>query len=214
LDVLPPGSPSLHSFPAPEIFAATDAGLFHTLNEGLLWKPVSFADDKPSVTPPIQWIQSSGPSALAVGTNRAAYLSTDAGKTWVACASPLEAAQWYGLASDSKPAGIALAATSHGLFRSSDGCRSWQTAPTGGSGTVSLVVSHPTLSETFVAAQSGRLFVSADGGLEWQALDPQGREVSYPSALVILPSSPQEVFTLLPRRGVFRIGPLALAGTP
>jgi photosystem II stability/assembly factor-like uncharacterized protein len=216
LDVLPIGNPAPHQTAGPEIFAATDGGLFRTANEGLLWKPVPLAatTEKASAPPPIQWIQSSSASALAVGTGRAAYLSTDAGKTWVACAAPLEAAQWYGLASDSKPAGITLAATSHGLFRSSDGCRSWQSARTGGSGTVSLVVSHPTLAETFVVAQSGRLFVSSDGGLEWQALDPQGHEVSYPSALVILPSSPQEVFTLLPRRGVFRIGPLALAGTP
>jgi photosystem II stability/assembly factor-like uncharacterized protein len=215
LDVLPIGNPLPHqSAAAPEIFAATDAGLFHTVNEGLVWKPVALSPDKSAVAPQIQWIQSSGASAVAAGAGHAAYLSTDAGKSWTACAPPLEAAQWYGLASDAKPAGISLAATSHGLFRSSDGCRSWQSDPTGGSGTVSLVVSHPTLAETFVAAQSGRLFVSADGGLAWQALDPQGREVSYPSALVILPSSPQDVFTLLPRRGVFRIGPLALAGTP
>jgi photosystem II stability/assembly factor-like uncharacterized protein len=215
LDVLPSNSALPHQL-VPEIFAATDAGLFRTANEGLLWKPVPLtaASDKPSANSPIQWIQSSGASALAAGADRTAYLSTDAGKTWVACAPPLEGAQWYGLASDSNPAGVALAATSHGLFRSTDGCRSWESASTGTSGTVSLVVSHPIRAGTFVAAQGGRLFISGDAGLQWQAVDPGGREVSYPSALVILPSSPQDVFTLLPRRGVFRIGPLALAATP
>ncbi|HLI84831.1 MAG TPA: hypothetical protein VKV17_12990 [Bryobacteraceae bacterium] len=202
--------------PAAEIFAATDAGLFRTANEGLLWKPVPLAGqaDPAAGQSSLQWIQSSGASALAAGSDRAAWLSTDAGKTWTACARPLDVAQWYGLASDSKAEGVALAATSHGLFRSTDGCRSWSPASTGASGTVSLVIAHPSRPETFVAAQGGRLLVSGDGGLVWRQLASRGSEVSYPSALVILPSSPEDVFTLLPRRGVYRIGPLALAGAP
>jgi photosystem II stability/assembly factor-like uncharacterized protein len=214
LDVLPSSASPPHAAAIPEIFAATDSGLFRTANEGVVWKPVPLAGAADKASPTIQWIESSGVAALAAGSDRAAYLSTDGGKTWTACARPLEAAQWYGLASDSKPDGVALAATSHGLFRSTDGCRSWAPASTGASGTVSLVISHPSRPETFVAAQGGRLLVSSDGGMVWHELDPQGREVTYPSALVILPSSPQELFTLLPRRGVFRIGPLALASAP
>ena len=102
---------------------------------------------------------------MAAITRSGAFLSDDGGSSWTACGQPVVDAVWYGLAADSKRAGVTLAATSRGLFRSTDGCTSWR--PVGGGldqGTVSVVISNPQHAGDALAAQYGRIFQTTDGG--------------------------------------------------
>jgi photosystem II stability/assembly factor-like uncharacterized protein len=198
LGVLPPGGT--------ELLAGTASGLFRSSDAGASWKPVVI--DKNSVSPRIDWIQLSGQSVAALGTGRSAYFSEDGGRSWALCAPPVPDVQWYGLAGTLKPERSAVTATSHGLFRTDDGCRSWTPAETGTSGTASMVLSHPTRPDQFIAVQNGQVVYSADAGLRWLPLGDGAPGASYPSAIVVLPDDPERMFVLLPRRGVFRTGPI------
>jgi hypothetical protein len=113
---------------------------------------------------------------------------------------------WYGLALDSGRSGRALAATSKGLFRSTDNCFSWQPVRGGlEQATVSTVVSHPQRSGEALASQFGRIFRTTDGGNSWYSLEDDGRNGAYPSSLLILPAAPRRLFALFPRRGILSI---------
>jgi photosystem II stability/assembly factor-like uncharacterized protein len=107
------------------------------------------------------------------------------------------------LAFDKGAEHTALAATSAGLFRSSDDCRTWTRAGGGLSAdTVSVVLFHPTRAGEAFASQDGRVFRSTDGGRNWLPIDDGSDERFWPSALLVLPEAPDRVFALFPRRGV------------
>lgn len=146
------------------------------------------------------------PMALTATT---AYVSKDRGTTWTACGSPQEGATWYGLAFDAGPkastSGVtAIAATSAGAFRSTDGCTSWSAVREGlRAETTSLAMFHPVRRGEAYVSQGGRVFRSFDGGMQWAPLDDDSGAVSGPSSLFVLPSAPDRLFALFPRRGVF-----------
>jgi len=186
------------------VLAGTASGLFRSNDGGTSWRAVALGPPDQ----PVQWIQSSGTEVVAAGNNLAAYLSADGGRTWQTCASPLAEAEWYGLTGSPLPGGVALAATSHGLFRSTDGCRSWASASTGFRGTVPLVITHPTRPDEFIVVQDGHVLISANKGIDWQPAVEEGHPATYAAAVVVLPSNPEMLFVLLPRRGVFRTVPM------
>ena len=144
-------------------------------------------------------------------------MSLDAGVTWKACGEPAPSAAWYGLAFDNgRTDGMtALAATSTGLFRSTDGCRSWIKAiglhGAADSDTVSIVLFHPTHAGEAFAAQGGKVFRSTDQGQHWSPVDDEGRGYSWPSSLFILPEAPDRIFALFPDGECY---PTALSRTP
>ena len=155
----------------------------------------------------VRSLQRSGNGTLAVLTAHGALVSSDAGGSWQTCVSPAPSSVWYGLALDAEtPARkelTALAATSTGLFRSTDGCRSWTSSGHGlKPETIGLVLFHPTRPGIAYASQGGRVYRSTDAGLEWLPLDDQEAEL-WPSALLVLPSAPERLFALFPRRGIF-----------
>ncbi len=179
------------------LLVGTSAGLFR--RRGASWTAVGL----PVGRRPVELLQSSGGGVVAAVTSGRAFRSDDAGSSWTPCGQPAAGAVWYGLALDSVPTGRALAATAQGLFRSTDGCASW-TPVRGGlePSTVSTVLFHPRRAGEALAAQFGRIFHTTDGGLSWSPLDDQGRNGSYPSALLVLPAAPQRLFALFPRRGI------------
>jgi hypothetical protein len=69
--------------------------------------------------------------------------------------------------------------------------------------TVSLVLFHPTRSGEAYLSQGGRVFRSIDGGMKWAPMDDDSAGNSGPSSLFVLPSAPNRLFALFPRRGVF-----------
>jgi Uncharacterized protein related to plant photosystem II stability/assembly factor len=180
----------------PPFLAAAASGIFRSLDAGLTWKRAL-----PLTGARVQSFQSSGESVVAAMTDRQGFVSRDAGAAWTQCGE-IQGATWYGLAMDQKPGTTALAATSHGLFRSADGCSSWSPALDGlAAGTVSVVLANPRKAGEFYATQYGRILRSVDGGVHWAPLHPEDSDV-YASAVVILPAKPERLFALLPRRGV------------
>jgi photosystem II stability/assembly factor-like uncharacterized protein len=200
---------ALLALPHGVLISGTDSGLFRS-TDGLDWQ---VAQD---VAGGISALSRSGDRIVSALGAHAAFASFDAGVTWKPCGQPSSSMAWYGIAFDSDPAGAgtALAATSVGLFRSTDGCSTWTKANgllsessttisgSAGSETVSIVMFHPTHSGEAYAAQGGRVFRSVDRGKHWMLVDDVGRGRSWPSSLFILPEAPERIFALFPRRGV------------
>jgi photosystem II stability/assembly factor-like uncharacterized protein len=177
------------------LLAGTDQGLFHS-TDGIGWQLA------PGTGGGINSIERSGDHVVAALGPHGNFASTNAGVTWRACGESDTSTIWYGLAFDIADPGIALAATSTGLLRSTDGCRSWSKATGLQAETVSIVLFHPTHPGEAFAAQGGRVFRSPDAGLHWSAIDDEGRGRSWPASLFILPEVPDRLFALFPRRGV------------
>jgi photosystem II stability/assembly factor-like uncharacterized protein len=123
--------------------------------------------------------------------------------TWRTCGEPSASTVWYGLAFDAAVTHTALAATSAGLFRSADDCRTW-TRVGGGllADTVGVVLFHPTRPGEAFVSQDGRVLRSTDGGLNWQLLDDESEGKVWPAAMVVLPEVPDRLYALFPRRGI------------
>jgi photosystem II stability/assembly factor-like uncharacterized protein len=196
----PPRSPrvtALLALSGDVLFSGSSAGLFRL--HGSTWSEVKL----PGGAREVEFLQGSGANAVAAVTTRGAFRSDDAGESWAVCGQPAADAAWYGLAVDSNRAGAILAATSRGLYRSVDHCASWEPVRDGlDQGTVSAVLFHPRHPGEAFAAQYGRILQTKDGGRSWHPLEDAGRNGGYPSALLVLPESPQLLFGLFPRRGV------------
>lgn len=192
---------ALVALDAGALLVATDEGLFR--GTGNNWHAVT-----PAGANGIHSLQRSGEKIIAALTGNAAFSSGDAGDTWKPCGQPSPSAGWYGLAFDSAAANgtgtTALAATSEGLFRSADGCHSWSKVFGGlQSGTASVVLFNPARAGEAYASQGGQVFHSTDAGARWLPLNPDSPRSSWPTALLVLPSEPQRLVALFPRRGIF-----------
>ena len=185
---------SLAALGAHTLLIATDRGVYRST--GGPWQPVT-----PAGASGIQTLQRSGKDTVAALSGRKAYFSADGGVTWNACGDPGPSAVWYGLALENT---VALAATSEGMFRSTDGCGRWTKVSQGLlADTVSVVLFHPTRPGEAFASQGGHVLRSDDAGLHWFPLNDEGRGASWPSALLVLPAAPERLFALFPRRGIF-----------
>ncbi len=184
------------------LLAGTSSGLFLSLDDGATWTQ-AIARETATATH-VRLLQASPDSGVAAVTDSGAFASFDAGRTFAACGTPAPGIQWYSVAVRNAGAPTVLAASSHGLFRSTDGCRTWSLMATGGldAGTVSAVIAHPQNAAEFFAVQGGVVWRSIDGGLVWRPLNDTGRDGSYPAALLILPAAPDRLFAWFPRRGV------------
>ena len=155
----------------------------------------------------IQSLQLSIGNRIAALTARGALISDNNGLTWKACGTSGPSGTWYGLAFGTPLE--ALAATTSGLYRSTDGCATWSLVHDGlDPATVGLVIFHPTHPNEAFASQGGRIFVSTDGGQRWLSLDEDAGGSAGPASLVVLSAFPDRLFALFPRRGVYstRIG--------
>ncbi len=192
-----------------EVLAGTASGMFRA-NEIGTWSPVTSV--------PIQAIQRSSDDVVTALTETGGLVSIDAGMTWTSCGDAGPQSSWNGLAFDmaggsSRP--LALAATATGLYRSTDGCKTWSPVHTGlDNATVSLVLFHPTRAGEAFMSQGGHIFVSNDGGQRWQPIDDEtdhsigGNAGAFggPASLVVLSAAPDTLFALFPRRGVYTTG--------
>jgi photosystem II stability/assembly factor-like uncharacterized protein len=193
---------SLLSLSDKNVLAGTSDGIFLTL-DGSTWIQ--------SVTEGVVSLHRSSldrsrPNMISALTAHGAIASADNGASWTKCGQTEHVSAWYAVDFDSSSPGTALAATSAGLYRSGDGCQTWS-AVRGGlrAETASIVVFHPTRSGEAYTSQGGRVFRSTDGGQRWLPLDDGAQGNSGPTSLVVLPASPDKLFALFPRRGVFSI---------
>ncbi len=198
------------------LLAGTDEGLFRSTDGGLSWTRcmVGNADSMDAKKPTcaeklcpgtrIDSLRSSGKRMVSALTPAGALASEDGGITWRRCGDPAPTTAWYGLDFDFSADGTALAATPSGLFRSTDRCLSWMPVRAGlRAETATIVLFHPTHTGEAFVSQGGKVFRSTDGGQRWLPLDDDGLSNSGPSSLFVLPASPDRIFALFPRRGVF-----------
>jgi photosystem II stability/assembly factor-like uncharacterized protein len=197
---------NLMPLPGGVLLAGTPTGLFRS-SEGGTWTTASGGT--------VQLLQRSARNVVTVLTPAGAQVSTDDGVSWKACGESGLKSTLYGLAFDAPSATstsarqttAALAATSSGLFRSTDGCQTWSQVRAGlNAETVSVVLFHPTRPGEAYVSQGGRIFVSTDGGQRWQPIDDEAPGNSGPASLLILPAAPDRLFALFPRRGVYSTG--------
>jgi photosystem II stability/assembly factor-like uncharacterized protein len=184
------------ALPHDTLLAATDRGLFRSADGGGWESAATGAEGGFSS------LELSGDRTVAAIGAQGAFASADAGVTWKRCGEPASSTVWYGLAFDVGKAHTALAATSAGLFRSTDGCGSWTKADGLSTDTVSVVLFHPTRAGEAFAAQDGRVFRSTDGGRNWLSLEDDGDARVWPAAIMVLPELPDRLYALFPRRGV------------
>jgi photosystem II stability/assembly factor-like uncharacterized protein len=194
------------------LLVATDRGLFR-LAAGAPGKVVT-AQGMPGAASwnqvsalAIQTLQEAGRNIIAALAPNAALVSEDLGETWRPCGASGpdgRSSTFYGVTFDSGDSSVALAATPAGLVRSTDGCRSWSPVRRGlEEATAAPVLFHPTRPGEAYVSQGGRILRSTDGGQSWSLFDDGARGNSGPSSLFVLPSVPDRLFALFPRRGVF-----------
>jgi photosystem II stability/assembly factor-like uncharacterized protein len=177
------------------VLVATEQGLFRT-SDGVTWIQCGLGQ--------IVSLRGSGKKTFSALMAHGGLASADGGVSWKKCGQPAASADWYGMDFDSAPSHTALAATSSGLFRSTDGCATWNPVKEGlRQETASLVLFHPTHAGEAFVSQGGHVFRSTNGGQSWFLLDDDAQGNSGPSSLVVLPAAPDLLFALFPRRGVF-----------
>jgi photosystem II stability/assembly factor-like uncharacterized protein len=150
---------------------------------------------------PVERVQLSATASAAIVGGRA-FRGDETGANWVACGALPGKASWYGLAFDRDPAGPAYAATSAGLYISTDRCRSFQPVAGLDRATSAAVLSHATVAGEAFTAQNGRVLQTTDSGRSWMVLDDDGMRGSFPSALMVLSGAPRRIFALVPGRGL------------
>jgi photosystem II stability/assembly factor-like uncharacterized protein len=184
------------------LVATDDGSLLAGTNLGVYRKgPAAWVPVKTPGAIRVQWMKSSGHGQLGMVADGRAFVSENGGRAFTACGEGPAGGEWYGLSVSA--AGGVLAATSHGLLRSSDHCASWILVKEGlDAGTVSTVVFHPTRPQEAYSSQYGKVYRSLDGGEHWRALDDRGGDGLYPAALLISPNQPDRLVAMFPRRGV------------
>jgi photosystem II stability/assembly factor-like uncharacterized protein len=182
-----------------ELLLAAGSGLFRSMDR-VHWTRVSDAK--------VRILEAAGKNILAALGSAVALKSDDGGETWRPCGASGDSSSpaFYAMAFDSGDPSVALGATAAGLLRSNDGCQSWKRVTEGlDRATAALVLFHPTRPGEAYVVQSGRVFRSHDGGQGWELLEDERLGNSGPSSLLVLPSAPDRLFALFPRRGVFLI---------
>ena len=201
-----PGDPTTYYVGLPE------GGVWKTTNAGTTWKPIFDAVHIASVgavavapsDPGILYVGTGNQSGWSFTIGKGVYKSTDAGKTWTP--SGLAASQYIGaIFVDPRNADHVLVAaegprvggrgateqalpanTERGVYRSTDGGRSWtRVLPGDGSAGASDVegdYADPQIVYALVNGENAGLFKSADAGATWKPVGlrglPDGARVS------------------------------------
>jgi photosystem II stability/assembly factor-like uncharacterized protein len=181
------------------IFAATQSGLFRSINAGVGWERVS-ADGIAGVPVLALYTPPRGVSRLAVRTSAGLFISEDVGRNWRP--APLPDYYIYDIALPLDRDAPILAATSHGLLQSVDDGAHWKLIANGiPAATVNSVRFHPERSLEAFLVQYGRVYHSLDAGASWQLFPSDGLENSWIHTLWLSPDIPGRIFALSTARG-------------
>jgi photosystem II stability/assembly factor-like uncharacterized protein len=184
------------------ILAGTDSGVFRVSISPVATNPQGIF--KLVSNTPRQVLQRSGIGPIGAFGEHTAAMSRDEGLSWKTCGPTSPTAIWYGLTFNYHNSSVALAATSEGMFRSVDSCATFEKMTQDlHAETIGTVLFHPDRTDLAFASQGGHIFRSTDGGVRWVLLDEDDHNAWWPSALLVLPSAPDRLFALFPRRGIF-----------
>ncbi|HEV2670956.1 MAG TPA: hypothetical protein VGU74_07680, partial [Gemmatimonadales bacterium] len=214
-------------------FGAVNGGVWKTIDGGRVWQPVFDSQPVASIgaiavapsTPDVLYV-GSGESTLrdSVGYGNGMYKSTDAGKTWTHIG--LDETQHIGKIAvhPTNPDVLFVAAIGHlyaanperGVFRSTDGGRSWRKVlfKNDNVGAVDVVIDPANPQVIFAGlwntrrppwftyaptnGPGGGIYKSTDGGETWRQLtDGLPREGIGRTGIAIAPSNPRRVYAVV-----------------
>ena len=178
------------------IVAAATSSLFFSRDPSHAWRKLQFpgaAGIRSLVALDSPWV--------AALTRSGVFLSSD-GETWKACAVLQGSGEIYGLAA--LPGQRLVAATSSGLWVSTNLCSSWR--PLGGpleGNTIQAIARHPVRTNELFAARYGLIFATRDAGRTWTRISPEDWPISSVKQLLVMPGAPDRLFVLTQYQGVF-----------
>jgi photosystem II stability/assembly factor-like uncharacterized protein len=185
------------------LYAATTVGIFRTRNNGLLWEEVPNTGLN-SIYVVSLILDHDNPDILYAGTSGAVYRSDDAGQTWKTAYTGMiedstETALALGvnaLVQDPATPDVLYAATTRGIFKSTDRTASWFLLRIGdqkGELFVSALALDPNQPETLYAGTTQGIFGTDDGGETWNPVN-QGLANTHVRALVMDANDPRILY--------------------
>jgi hypothetical protein len=195
--------------PAHVLVGAANGGVWESMNRGASWAPRT--DYAATLTVGALAFDPSNPATVFCGTGEGnwwAYLgagvlrSTNGGTTWgTLCTAPFVGQGFYDLIVDPADGAHLLAATTGGLYVSTDGGVTWTRRRTAGTWSLSMAPAGGASAEILAASTDG-LYRSTNGGTSWAAVTLPGSPGSFDRlAVVIAPSAPGVAYAWGSRAG-------------
>jgi photosystem II stability/assembly factor-like uncharacterized protein len=170
--------------------AMYEKGVFKTTNSAQTWYAINNGLNTPESKQIISLtICSSNPEILYVGTNKAEiYKSIDGGKSWILSNQGIKPGtvfytQIFSINIDPTNSSIIYAATSTGIYKSTNGGNSWNGVGSKKTGLnnsfnkcIAIDYKNPVV--LYAASQKG-VFKSTNQGKSWFAIGPEGEYVHY-----------------------------------
>ena len=170
--------------------AMYEKGVFKTTNSAQTWYAINNGLNTPESKQIISLtICSSNPEILYVGTNKAEiYKSIDGGKSWILSNQGIKPGtvfytQVFSINIDPTNSSIIYAATSTGIYKSTNGGNSWDGVGSKKTGLnnsfnkcIAIDYKNPVV--LYAASQKG-VFKSTNQGKSWFAIGPEGEYVHY-----------------------------------
>jgi photosystem II stability/assembly factor-like uncharacterized protein len=143
--------------------------------------------------------------AVATSTNSGGVeMSEDGGKSWRSCGRPPSGV--YNVTFDPVDPDILYVPERDALFRSNDGCRTWDYIEQPGMSPFGFLVSDVSRPRTLYHGNSNGVIVSSNGGNDWRRFGPNADPLSCRD-IAISPSDPEVLYlaaeAMDERRGVF-----------
>ena len=189
------------------------AGVWYSRDGGEKWR-------RPKMELPFFWkagdlqvralaVSPHNPHRIYAGSDAGLYRSDDTGATWALLETPMKGMQIWSLALDpSDPEVIFTGTKPPGVFRSSDGGRSWgrlsidtaEECPIGPPRVTNLVVDPRNPRNVWAGVELGGIYRSRDGGDNWTHLPQLGPRESSTDVhgVALSPGSPGRVLVTTP----------------
>lgn len=189
------------------VYAATATGLYRSTDSGATWTPFRRQGLPQKIRATLIVVNPALPRELYVATEtsrgvKGLYRSLDAGASWrPADAGPLKGKQVLALAT--APRSVLYAGAADGIYKGSQGGRSWKKVGPAGTGSV-LALAVVAGNRVYAGAEKG-LFRSLDAGATWTRVSQGLPDAGAVTSLLAVPGAVLSgVSTDVRRGGVFR----------
>jgi photosystem II stability/assembly factor-like uncharacterized protein len=195
------------------VYVATAQGLFESSDNGTAWKKTSGLVSAGAVYKVV--LHASDPNWIVAQSSKHVYVSGDRGATWTETRLGDSVMKINDLTFGGAPGRI-LAGTSHGLFESVDGGKSWNR---GTSGLPMIPVNQFNVSRKqpssmyFLSLAENQIYRSTDGGEHWTRFDDGGLRGLSIQSMAPGASQMADLFVLTENQGVLVYRPSLASGT-